>query len=145
MQTGSQFPIGKGMAFLPPALCPAVCIAGEWGALGLGERLAPGKEEKTLVTQGRRWVTMGRTDSSTSLSRSRDSARQRTCVSKLMGFSSPSSQHCELELLRNTSKKLLPEAHVGLSKSRVWVCVTARFHCSLSRLRLSFRNRILCQ
>lgn len=79
---------------------------------------------------------MGRTNSFTSLSRSRDSARQkRPCFIKLMSFSRSGSQHCELELLGNTSKKLLPEAHVGLSKSRVWVCVTARFHCSLSCLR----------
>lgn len=79
---------------------------------------------------------MSRTNSFISLSRSRDSARRkRSCVIKLMSFSRPGSQLCELELLGNTSKKLLPEAHVGLSKSRVWVCVTAQFHCSLSCLR----------
>jgi len=39
-----------------------------------------------------------------------------------MGFSSPVSQCCELELLGNTSKKLLPEARVSLSKSSLALC-----------------------
>lgn len=123
------------MAFLPPALCPAVCKAGEWGALGLGERLAPGEEEKLLSLKaggGLPWVGLTAPHPCPAQGTLLDKGPR---VSKLMGFSSPSSQHSELELLGNTSKKLLPEAHVGLSKSRVWVCVTARFHCSLSRLR----------
>lgn len=33
-----------------------------------------------------------------------------------MDFSSPGSQHCYLELLGNTSMKLLPEAHVGFQQ-----------------------------